>query len=210
MIVLWLVAGIVAVTIAFFLPGNSPELWPGLNAAAIPLIVYLLALPIYTLRTPITFKARIIVWVAVLLVGAADFWSWTGMDRQSHWQHDQLLRINQVIVRGIMQAQIPDPLLKTLETYHRQGAKKKESLAKVFQRLNDGATVGTDIHKPDFPSDNLRYVVQSLSDNQIVITGLHAFCAGRKPDFKNYSGRTGLVQEKYMLTEKGVTYESEN
>jgi len=210
MIVLWLLTGIAAVSVAYFLPGNSPELWPGLNAAAIPLILYLLALFFYTLRNPITRKARIIAWAAILLVGAADAWSWVGMDEETHWQHDQLIRIREVIVRGIMQSQIPDALLKTLETYYQQGPQKKETLLQVFQRLNQHVTVGTNLHKPDFAGDSLAYIVRSLSDNQIVVLGLHTYCTGKRADFKNYNGLTGMVQVKCTLTEKGLTYESEN
>ncbi len=210
MIVLWLLVGIASVSIAFFIPANSPDVWPGLNAAAIPLAVYLIALVFTTLRSPISVKARIIAWTIVLVVGAANVWSWVGWDSESHWQHAQLLRIREVIVRGIMQTQVPDPLLKTLEAYHAQGGKKKESLAQVFRRLNDHATVGTDLRKPDTPGDSLSYVVQTLANDTIVVIGEHAYCTGKDPAFRNRNGRTGMVQARCTLTEKGVTYESEN
>jgi hypothetical protein len=210
MIVVWLLVGIVAVSVAFFIPPNSPELWPALNAAAIPVIVYILALAFYTLRSPITRKARIIAWVSILLVGGASYTSWTGMNKQSHWQHDKLLQIHAVIYRGVLQARVPENHLKTLEAYHSQGSRKKETLAQVFQRLNEGAAVGTNIYKPEMPNDSLSIVVQSLSENQVVLLGLHAYSKGRNPEFKNYGGRTGMIQEKYTLTEKGIVYESEN
>jgi hypothetical protein len=210
MIIVWLLGGIVAVSVAFFIPPNSPELWPALNAAAIPVIVYILALAFYTLRSPITRKARVIAWVSILLVGGASSTSWSEMNKLSHWQHNKLLEIHSVIVRGIMHAYAPTNHLKTLEAYHRQGSRKKETLAQVFQRLNEGAAVGTNVYKPDNPGDSLSIVVQSLSDNQIVLLGLHAYCRGRNAEFKNHDGRTGMIQEKYTLTEKGISYESEN
>ena len=210
MIIVWLLAGIAAVSVAFFIPANSPELWPSLNAAAIPMVLYILALAFYTLRSPITRKARIIAWVSIFLVGGATYTMWSEMNSLSHYQHNKLLQIHSVIIRGILLARVPTIQLITLEAYHSQGSKKKETLAQVFQRLNDGAADGANIYKPESPGDSLSIVVQSLSENQVVLLGLHAYSKGRNPEFKNYSGRTGLVQEKYTLTEKGIAHESEN
>jgi hypothetical protein len=178
--------------------------------AAIPVILYVLALAFYTLRSPITRRARIIAWVSILLVGGATYSSWTGMNNTTHWQHDQLLRIHSVIVRGILFAKAPGYELSALEEYHKQGAKKKESLGHIFQRQNNGAGVGADIYKKDDPRDSTAIVVRSLSDNEVVLLGLHAYSKGRNPEFKNANGKTGMVQEKFTLTEKGIVYESEN
>ena len=211
MIIVWLLAGIAAVSVAFFIPSQSSELWPAINVAAIPVVVYLLALAFYTLRSPITRKGRIIGWIAVVLVGGATSVSWTTMDALSHYQHDKLLQIHSVIVRGILLAYAPKAELKALEAYHNQGSKKKESLSQVFQRLNGGAKTGTNIHKPEYEGDTtLSIVVQSLSDNEVVLVGSHSFGRGRKADFRNVNGGVGLIQERFTLTEKGVTYESEN
>ena len=210
MIIIWLLGGIAAVTLAFFIPPNSTELWPSLNAAAIPVVLYILALAFYTLRSPITRKARIVAWVSIVLVGGATYSHWMGMNKTTHWQHDQLLTIHSVIIRGILQAHAPRLELDALEAYHKQGSKKKESLAQVFQDKNNGATVGTNLYKPEFPEDSTSIVVRSLTDNEIVLLGLHTYSKGRKADFKNYNGRVGKVQERFTLTEKGVTYESEN
>jgi hypothetical protein len=210
MIIIWLLGGIAVVTVAFFIPPNSTELWSSLNAAAVPVILYVLALGFYTLRSPITRKARIIAWVSILLVGGATYTSWSEMNALSHYQHNKLLQIHSVIIRGILLARVPTIQLATLEAYHSQVSKKKETLAQVFQRLNDGVAVGANIYKPESPGDSLSIVVQSLSENQVVLLGLHSYSKGRNPEFKNYSGRTGLVQEKYTLTEKGITHESEN
>lgn len=211
MIIVWLLVGIVAVSVAFFIPPNSPELWPALNTAAIPVIVYILALAFYTLRSPITRKARIIAWVSIILVGGATYTSWSEMNGLSHYQRNQLMKIHTVIVRGIMHAFIPTPQLDALEVYHKQGLKKKESLAQVFQRLNDGAKIGANIYKPQWAGDTtISITVQSLSENEVVLVGLHSYGRGRKVDFKNYNGRVGMIQEKYTLTEKGITHESEN
>ncbi len=210
MIIIWLLGGIAAVTLAFFIPPNSTDLWPSLNAAAIPVILYIVALALYTLRSPISRKSRITAWVAIVLVGGATSVHWTGMETTTHWQHDQLLRIQSVIVRGILLARAPRIELDALEAYYKQPSKKHESLVRVFQNRNGGATVGTNIYKPESPEDSTSIVVESLSDDKIVLLGLHAFAGGRNPDFKNYDGRVGKIQERFTLTEKGITYDSEN
>ncbi len=211
MIIVWLLAGIVAVSVAFFVPANSSELWPALSAAAIPVVVYVLALAFYTLRSPITRKARIIAWISVLLVGGATYTSWSEMNALSHYQHNKLLEIHAVINRGIMMYYIPKWQLAALESYYKQGPNKKESLAQVFQRLNNGAKIGANIYKPQWDGDTtISIVVRTMSDNEVVLMGLHSYGKGRKVDFRNYNGRVGLIQEKFILTEKGLTHESEN
>lgn len=211
MIIVWLLGGILAVSVAFFIPPNSPELWPALNTAAIPVILYILALAFYTLRSPITRKARIIAWVSITLVGTASYSSWTVMDALSHYQHNKLLEIHSVIVRGILLEFIPRRQLDALDAYYNQRSKKKESLVQVFQRINDGAKIGANIYKPQFAGDTtVSILVQSLSDNEVVLLGMHSYGRGRNADFKNYNGRVGLIQEKYALTEKGISHESEN
>ena len=210
MLIIWLLGGIAAVTLAFFIPPNSPELWPALNAAAIPVVIYILALAFYTLRSPITRKARIISWIAIVVVGGAVYSHWTGMSAQTHWQHDQLLRIQAVIVRGIIKANAPRYEANALAAYYQQHGKRKETLGQVFQRLNNGARVGMNLYKQESPADSISIVVRSLSDNEVVLLGIHPYSRGRSPDFANYNGRKGMIQERFTLTEKGVTYESEN
>jgi hypothetical protein len=210
MIIIWLLSGIAAVTLAFFIPPNSPELWPSLNVAMIPAVLYILALGFFTLRSPITLKARIIAWVSIALVGIATYVSWTGMDAQSHWQHNQLLKIQTVITRGALLSVAPPLELNTLKEYHKQGSKKKESLGQIFQRQNNGVTVGANLYKAFNTGDSTSIVIKSLSDNEVVLLGLHPFSRGRNPDFKNYNGNVGMVQELFTLTEKGIVYESEN
>ncbi len=210
MIIIWLLGGIAAVTIAFFIPPTSSELWPSINAAAIPVILYVLALGFYTLRSPITRTARIIAWISIALVGAATYTAWSTMDSLSHWQHDQLLRIHTVITRGILQTFAPRYELNALEEFHKQRVKKRESLGHIFQRQNNGATLGSNIYKAESSEDSTAIVVRSLSDNEVVLVGSHTYSRGRNPDFKNVNGKIGVVQERFTLTEKGIVYESEN
>lgn len=207
----WLIAGTVLLAAAFFLPGTSTEHWANLNMAGIIAIVYLLALLFYTLREPIRNKTRIVAWVVSLVVLASLATMWTGMDATTHWQKDQLLKIKQVISRGIIVSDVAfEKLIRTLEAYYAQGLKKKETLGQVFRRLNPEAAVGTNIHKPQWEHDSLSVFVQTLNDSMVVLVAQEAHVAGRNPSFSNYNGRTGMVQETFILTPTGIRHEPEN
>ena len=210
MIIIWLLSGIAAVSVAFFIPPVSSEFWPSLNLAAIPLIVYSIALAAFTIRSPISLTARIAAWVFVAAVGVATYSAWSGMDEECHWQHDRLLGIQTVVTRGILRSSATTILLNVLDEYHKQGMKKKESLGVVFGRLNNGATLGADIYKSQNPSDSCSIIVRAVSNDSVLLVGLHSFSHGRDPKFGNYDGRRGRVQEQFTLTEKGISYVTEN
>ena len=131
-LLLWIVGGIIFVSIAFLIPPSSMELWPQFYAAGVAAIVYLIALLSYAVRKPVSIKARIIAIACfVIALGALTFSS-IQQDKQSHWQTDKLMQARSVIGRGIMLVKIPSPLLGTLQAFHQQGSTKKENLAQVF------------------------------------------------------------------------------
>ena len=209
MVFLWLICGFVVVSAAFFIPGNQAEVWPNLNYAGIAALLYLLALIAYTLRKPFGRKAQIAVWAATFVTLGALGVHWTGMDSTSHWQHEKLLSIRAVIGRGIIQAEVPDQLLTVLDSFHHQKG-KRATLQQVFLSKNPGAKVGDNVHKPNFERDSLRVFISSLSDTMIALTAQEMYVKGRDLSFKNFNGRTGMVQERFTLTAKGVRHESEN
>jgi hypothetical protein len=186
MVLLWLLIGIVVVSIVFFIPGNSAELWPSLNAAGIAAAVYLLALFVYIFRRPISLKGRIIGVILVLIVATAVVLMWVGIDETTHWQAGQLQKIQTTITRGILQSEVSDSMIVVLQDYHKQGKVKKASLGKIFLQKFPGATLGTNIHPPyltnkppEVDRDSLRAFVTLLSDSMIVVTGTHAFSQSR-------------------------------
>ena len=217
MILFWLLVGVVVVSVSFFIPGNSAELWPSLNAAGIAAAIYLLALFVYIFRRPISIKGRVVGALLVVIVAAAVVVFWVGMDKTTHWQAHQLEKIHSVITRGILQAEVSDSMLVVLQDYHKQGRVKKASLGKMFLQKFPGVTLGSNIHPPyltnqppEADRDSLRAFVTLLSDSMVVITGTHAYSRGRNADFTSYIGRKGTVQERFILTEKGIRHESDN
>ena len=210
MILLWLVVGIIVVSSAFFIPGSPTEVWTNLNYAGIAVVAYLIALLLYSMRKPFRARTQIIVGVASLVVIGALGMSWTGMDDTSHWQKATLLKIREIIGRGVMCAEVPDTLLNVLDDFHHPSRGRKLSLGQVFRTKHPKISVGDNIHQLFGPNDSLRAFVTSLSDTQITITAQELFVKGRDPDFKNYNRRIGMVQEKFVLTAKGLRHESEN
>lgn len=207
----WLIGGTVLLAAAFFLPGTSTEHWVNLNMAGIIASVYLLALLFYALREPISRKTRIIAWVVSIVVLASLATMWTGMDATTHWQKDQILKIKQVISRGIIASEVPfEKLIPTLKAYYAQGSKKKETLGQLFQRLNPKAVANADLHERQWEGDSLSVFVHTINDSTIILVAQEAYGKGRNPSFTNYNGRTGMVQETFILTPTGIRHESEN
>jgi hypothetical protein len=207
---LWIAAGVVAVSLAFLLAPQSTELWPALDAAGVAAGVYLITLLVYALRKPLSARLRILVGVIALVVLGCTAFAWLSMEDQARWQVEQLAKIRVTMGRAVMYLEAPIPLLKTLEAYHREGARKKETLADVFRRLQQGATIGSNIHKPRWDGDPMKVIVEALDPDRIVLVSQETFVGGRDPNFKNYDGKSGMVQEKFILTEKGISHVSEN
>ena len=210
MIFRWMFGGVVLVSFAFLLPAQTVEVWPFLNAAGIAALIYVVALLVYILRNPIPVKHRIIIGVAALISMLALGANWTGMMYTTQWQQNTLLAINSRLVRGIMISDAPISLLSVLEKYHAQGKTKRLSLASIFLQEYPQAIIGSNIHTSSVGDDSTRIFVNTLSDSMIILTASHAYARGRTADFIPYWGRKGTIQERYILTEKGVRHESDN
>ena len=210
MMVFWLLAGVVVVSVAFFVPGASIELWPNINAAGVAAFVYLIVLTAYAFRSPVPRLSRAIAWFAVL--GAAVWISigWRGMDETTHWQHDKLLSIKEVITRGVILAELPPPFIKTLEAYHKQQGKKKLTIGQVFRQENPSIKVGENFADSSHGGHRLAFVVESISDRDVFVVGFGGDCKGREAQFANYNGTYGIVQLEGILTEKGFSYDWQN
>ncbi len=207
---LWIVAGVVMVSATFFLTPQTTELWPAINAAGIAAAVYLIALLGYVLRKPLAMRQRLLVGITGILVIGCTAFTWTRRQEQAHWQADQLMKIRAVIGRGTKIAEMAPPLLKILDAYYQQGVKKSNTLADELKKTYPGAAVGANIYKSKGEWDELTIMVESLEPNRIVLVSQETYVQGRDPEFKNYDGKIGMLQEKFILTERGLTHVSEN
>jgi hypothetical protein len=209
-LILWLAGGVSFVTIAFFIPAQTNELWSQFYAAGIATVIYLIALLIYILRKSISMKIKIITaCFSILALGSAVAAS-IEADIQSHWQQNRLLEVRGIIGRGEMLNKLSTPLLETLKQYYQNNSSGEKTLSQVFQNLHSGVVVGSNINKPQFDGDTTKVIVHTLERDRIILVSQETFIHGRNPDFLNLNGQKGMIQEKCTLTEKGVKYESEN
>jgi hypothetical protein len=210
MIIIWMLIGTVLVSSSFFIPSPTLEVWPALNAAGIAAVLYLAVMLVYILRNPIPRKQRLIIGVAAIVSVVALGTHWKGMQNTTHWQQGQLLEIHSVIVRGILLSQGPTMLLSVLEDYEAQGNKKNKPLSQIFLKKYPDAKIGANIYVAPFGADSSRLFVTMVTDTMIVLTGSHPYSHGRTAAFLPFRGRQGAIQERYILTQKGVRHESDN
>lgn len=209
-IFLWIVAGVVLVSLVFLLASQATDLWRGVNAGGVAAIIYLIALLLYVLRKPIALRAQLLVGAISLLVIGATVFTSIRMEDQTRWQAAKLMRIRAVIGRGISVVEMSRPLMSVLDAYHRQGPNKKLTLADEFRRMYEGVSVGLNIYKPQWERDGMTIVVASLEPGRIVLVAQDSYVKGRDRGFMNRDGKSGMVQEKFILTHKGLEHVSEN
>jgi hypothetical protein len=207
---LWIVVGVIVVSLVFFLTPSSPDLWPSLDAAGIAGAVYLLAMVTYALRKPLKTVLRVWVGVAAMAVLALGAFTWMRMQDQTEWQAETLMKIRGVIGRGVMRYDMSGATLNALDEFYQQRGSRKESLADIFRKQSPGAAVGVNIHKPDWAGDLRQVIVAKLEPLNIELVSQETYVKGRDARFKNYNGQLGMIQEKYIVTEKGITHVSEN
>ena len=214
MIFLWLLAGAVLVTAAFFLPGRSVELWPNINSAGIALLAYLAVLTVSFLRrSDLTARRRYVVLGVILIALGGTFFSWRQMDRTSHWQRQTLGEIGSIIGRGIYQAMVPDSMLAVLEAYHQQGTRGKRSIGEVYRQTYPPARVGpawSTLEPTGMPNAPDDVFLTEISDTHVVLVARHPWYWGNDTSFVNVAGLTGKLQVRATLTEKGLRYVTEN
>jgi len=207
---LWIVGGVIIVTLVFLLTPSSMDLWPSLNAAGIAGVVYLIAMMTYALRKPMEMRVRAWIGIAAIFVLVLGGFTWVRMQQESEFHAETLIKVRGIIGRGIMLYGLREPPVKTLDEFYRQRGSRKESLADIFRKQNSGAAVGTNIHKPEWEGDQSQVIVAKLEPAMIELLSQETYVKGRDPQFKNHNGQVGMIQEKVILTEKGITYVSEN
>lgn len=207
---LWVVAGVIIVSLVFLLTPPSLDLWPSLDAAGIAGVVYLIAMLTYALRKPVETKVRIWISIAAIVVLALGAFTWMKMQAQTEFQAEMMMKIRGVIGRGVMRRYLSEVPLKTLDEFYQQRGPNKASLADIFCKENPGAAVGANIHRPEWEGDWWKVVVTKLEPSTIELLSQETYVKGRDPQFKNRNGQVGMMQEKSILTEKGITYVSEN
>ena len=207
---LWSVCGVILVSLVFLLTPSAMDLWPSVNAAGIAGALYFVAMLAYTLRNPIGKGVRIWIGVAAIMVLALGAFTWQRVQAQTEWQAETLMKIRGVIGRGVMRRYMSEASLKTLDKFYQQRGPKKESMADIFCKENPGAAVGVNIYKPEWKDDKSQLIVTKLEPAAIELLSQETYVKGRDPQFKNHNGQLGMIQERFIVTEKGIEHVSEN
>jgi len=207
---LWIVAGVVLVLLAYFPFSGSTDMWPAASAACVAATIYIIALVLYVLRNPISMKFKAWIGISAVVVLSLGTFDWTREREWSEWGHDTLIRIRGVIWGGITIYNMNPVMFKVLKEYYHPGSKAKENFVDIFTRDHPGAKVGSNVYKPDWEGDSLRIIVTKLEPTLIELVSEHPFVTGRDPNFRNYNGRVGMIQSRIILTEKGLNYVDEN
>ncbi len=214
MIILWLIVGCGLVSVAFFLPGHSTDLWPNINAAGIVLLLYLAALlGWFSRRKDLSVRRRYVV-VAVAIVGiAAGAFAWMQMEDQSEWQRHKLGEIGTVISRGIYSFMVTDSLLVVLDEYHHQQGKTRMTLGQMYRKRYPPGNVGdawSTMRPTGMPNPPNDVFLTAISDTHVVLVARHPWYRGKNNAFVTCDGPKGTVQVRATLTEKGLQYVTEN
>ncbi len=214
MVVLWLIIGCVVVSVAFFLPGRSTELWPNINSAGIALLLYLAALlGVFSRSIHVTPRRRSTVLTICVIVLIAGVFSWKQMEDQSRWQRHKLGEIGTIIGRGIYTAMITDSLLGVLDDYHHQKGKTKLSLGQIYRKRYPPGNVGdpwSSIRPTGRPNPPDDIFLAAISDTEVVLVARHPWYRGQDTAFATYNGPKGTLQVRATLTGKGLQYVTEN
>jgi hypothetical protein len=207
--ILWIVAGVIVVSAAFFLPSGG-DVWTSLDAAGVAAALYLVALVAFATRYPFPRWSRAAAWFLFLLTGAGVFTCWREAEGRARMQVKGFREIRGSISRSVMVDVMPSMLLKVMNAYYAEPADRRQSLGEIFRETYPSANPGVNMHVPFSSEDSLMVSVSSLSDTAISLVGQEAYVPGRDPAFKNSNGKNGMVQARAVLTKEGVRYEAEN
>jgi hypothetical protein len=202
----WILTGILIVSAAFIV-GSKGGLWTAIDAAGIVAGLYLIVLSLYVVRKPLGWRARLWAYCVVVFgLGTVTFL----------WYRSQVSIVQQTALRrlqyaeqtrGNMVSTMTERLRHTLQEYYRRERRAQEPLREIFVRQNPAFKEGK--------KENLEFIgrwslaIQPQAPDSVVLVAQADF-KGRNADFKNQDGTVGNVQEKAILTRKGIVRVSEN
>lgn len=202
----WILTGVLIVSAAFII-GSKSGLWTAIDAAGIVVGLYLIALTLYAVRKPLRWRTRLSAYLVVGFgLGAVTFlWyrSQATTGQQASLRRAQYAEQT----RGNMVSTMTERLRQTLQEYYRREPKAEETLREIFVRQNPMLKEGK---KEDLAFiGRWSLVIQPQAADSVVLVAQADF-NGRSPDFKNQDGIAGRIQEKAILTRKGIVRVSEN
>ncbi|MCX6143366.1 MAG: hypothetical protein NTZ35_09110 [Ignavibacteriales bacterium] len=202
----WVLTGVLIVSAAFIV-GSKWGLWTAIDASGIVAGLYLIALTLYVVRKPLGWRTRLLAYLVVGFGLGAVAFLWYRSQATAGQQ--ATLRRQQYAeqTRGNMVSIMTERLRQSMQEYYRHEPKAQGSLREIFVRQNPVLKEGK---KEDFDFiGKWSLKMQPQAMDSVVLVAQSDY-KGRNPDFKNQDGTVGRVQEKTILTRKGIVRVSEN
>ena len=209
MIVLWLLAGSLLVTVPYYIFYDAFNLWPSVYAGGIGAAIYLIALVVYFTKKGNTMKWNALLSAIVLIFCISSYFHWTMMDAKSSWRRSLLGKIRTVIGANIFQDE--DICKRTIPVYavfHKQKGKKK-SIVPLFKEIHAGKVKNGMYPMSSYPDFSVRYVHFS-GDTMVTLVSVDTVARGLQISFKNANGSIGHLQTTTTLSAQGVHHERNN
>jgi hypothetical protein len=206
----WVILTCILVTVAFVgMYISTREVWSATNAAGVIIAVYLVILVAWATRE-LQPRWRRIVWrVSIAVVFAGMTIHWVTMYSMTTWQYQTLHTIRKTVFHIATFDFLQSRGLKTLQGYYTRNS-SSNSLAEVFNRLNPRLEPSTTLLDTLPAEDGMRIHAVSVSDSEIVLIGMSTLVEGEEPNFQNYDGHLGRVQNRLKITPRGLSYEIQN
>ena len=204
----WIASVVVAATyVGTFYYTEST--WAATNVAGIISLFYVLAFIYNLTRPPMPSKQkRWVLSIATVVVAGTTFY-WTVMYTMTNWQAETLHTIHKVIVHGISVDLLRERGLKLLRSYALQSEPQKLSLGGIFRKETRYANPDSSIIES--PWDQYRLFAASVTDTQVVFVCQAIIRVdGERSDFRNFDGRNGMVQDRLVVSKRGMVYEIQN
>jgi hypothetical protein len=210
MMIFWLLAGCIFVSVPFYLFYDPYTLWPSLYASGIAAIVYIVTLLIYFLRQrPGKTLSILVSAIAALLLVTSVIHSRT-MDTMTAWQRAQLGRIRTLVSDNILtSSDACDRSIPVFAAYHSQPGVKK-NIVPLFAEMYAGKIKNGLFPSAYLENDCTTRYVRYLGDTAIVLISVDTVAKGISPDFRNINGRAGWLQTTTTMTAREVRYERNN
>lgn len=207
MALLWLLAGGVLLSVAYYLALDPYDPFTAMNAAGIAGAVYIIALLLVTLRKPFGAVGKVVWWALTLASLWAIWFAWSGMETTSRWQKERLIEVRQDLSRGILLSELYSPSLSLLKT--KQSMSPDSGIAAAFAVQFPGMKQGDTLkHATDEISVTL--IVDSLLPDEVVLIGIEKYVEGTNPEFVNPGGKFGIRQARAVVRKEGIRYELQN
>ncbi|MBI3110772.1 MAG: hypothetical protein HYZ01_04275 [Ignavibacteriales bacterium] len=209
-LLVWLATGMFLVVVAFFLPGNSTDLWEPLAASGVAGAAYIGALVVYCTRPAVsTLRRWTTIGITAITLLAAGM-GWAGQKERGQWQRESILSIRAQTSRAVLFDDMVHILKEPYEMFYSQRGPVRRSLGELFQMKYGEGRVGTNIFAARSKWDGLQVILTDLRDDRIVLVAWDSYSRGKSAEFTNLGGQRGKIQERFTLTEGGLSHEVEN